>query len=330
MMKPRFVACLGLVCIMLLPLSARASNESVTLITGETIEARFIDHYWRNGQECFVFATPSGATLEFERGRIALISFRPYPPRSAAPPLADVIVETEPNNGLSSANPIAIDMIARGAITPAGDVDIYRVSLPGPGAIHVACTQPDDLEIQLLDSGKKVLRKSGLTFADEPLEFSHDVVKAGDYYIKVAGFHSFVEFKEEYRLKVGFTQAGNDPFEPNDTPGQAAAAPLGRGFDAYISRPGDLDYYMLSVWGPSTISVESTQPRDYYLAVLAPDGKTRLAGGDLGFAGERMSVSCDVHQPGTYYVLMKGFSDSEHSMHEPYTMMISVEPRPVR
>lgn len=151
---------------------------------------------------------------------------------------------------------------------------------------------------------------------------------------------SFALFCAEYLLHrtpnssflahLRFTQAGNDPFEPNDTPGQAAGAPLGRRFDAYISRPGDLDYYMLSVWGPSTISVESTQPRDYYLAVLAPDGKTRLAGGDLGFAGERMSVSCDVHQPGTYYVLMKGYSDSEHSMHEPYTMMISVEPRPVR
>ena len=329
-MKPKFAACLAMVCIMLLPLSARASSEYVTLVTGETIEARFIDHYWRSGQECFVFATPGGVTLEFDRGRIALISFRPFPPRSVAPPLANVIVEIEPNNGLSSANSIEVDMVARGAITPAGDVDIYRVSLPGPGTIHVACTQPDDLEIQLLNSGNKVLRKSGLTFSDEPLEFSHDVVEAGDYYIKVAGFHSFVEFKEEYRLKVGYTQAGNDPFEPNDTPRQAAAAPLGRRFDAYISRPGDLDYYMLYVSEPSTISVESTQPKDYYLAVLAPDGKTRLAGGDLGFAGERMSVSCDVLQPGTYYVLMKGYSDSEHSIHEPYTMMICVEPRPAR
>ena len=329
-MKPKFAACLAMVCIMLLPLSARAANESVTLITGETIEARFIDHHWRGGQEYFVFATPGGVTLEFDRGRIALISFRPFPPRSAALPLADVIIETEPNNGFSSANSIEVDMMARGAITPAGDVDIYRVSLPGPGTIHVACTQPDDLEIQLLDSRKNVLRKSGLTLSDEPLEFSHDVVAAGDHYVRVAGLHSFIEFKEEYRLKVGYTQAGNDPFEPNDTPQQAAAAPLGRRFDAYISRPGDLDYYMVSVWGPSTISVESTQPRDYYLAVLAPDGKTRLAGGDLGFAGERMSVSCDVQQPGTYYVLMKGYSDSEHNMHEPYTMTISVEPRPVR
>lgn len=246
-----------------------------------------------------------------------------------APPLAELVVEAEPNNGLSSANPIETDMTAGGAITPAGDVGIYRVSLPGPGTLHVTCTQPDDLEIQLLDSGKKVLRKSGLAFADEPLEFSHDVVKSGDYYIRVAGFHSVVEFKEEYRLKIGYTQAGNDPFEPNDTPQQAIAAPLGRRVDAYISRPGDLDYYMLSVWESSTISVEPTQPRDYYLAVLAPDGKTRLAGGDLGFAGERMSVSCDVHQPGTYYLLMKGYSDSEHSMHEPYTMTISVEPPPV-
>jgi len=330
MMRIKFATCLAMVCIMLLPLPARASNESVTLITGETIEARFLDHYWRNGQEYFVFATPSGATLELDRDRIALISFRTFPPRSAAPPLAEAAVEAEPNNGLSSANPIEIDMIARGAITPAGDVDIYRVSLPGPGTIHVACTQPDDLEIQLLDSGKKVLHKSGLAFSDQPLEFSRDVVEAGDYYIRVAGFHSFVEFKEEYRLKVGYMQAGNDLFEPNDTPQQSAAAPLGRRFDSYISRPGDLDYYMLCVWEPSTISVESTQPRDYYLAVLAPDGKTRLAGGDLGFAGERMSVSWDVHQPGTYYVLMKGYSDSEHSMHEPYTMMISVQPRPVR
>ena len=62
-MKPKFAACLAMVCIMLLPLSARAANESVTLITGETIEARFIDHHWRGGQEYFVFATPGGVIL---------------------------------------------------------------------------------------------------------------------------------------------------------------------------------------------------------------------------------------------------------------------------
>ena len=39
MMRTKFATCLAMVCIMLLPLPARASNELVTLVTGETIEA---------------------------------------------------------------------------------------------------------------------------------------------------------------------------------------------------------------------------------------------------------------------------------------------------
>ena len=46
----------------------------------------------------------------------------------------------------------------------------------------------------------------------------------------------------------------------------------------------------------------------------------------MGTPGQNMLLEADVYEPGTYYVVMRGYSTSHYNMHTPYTMTITVTP----
>ncbi len=72
---------------------------------------------------------------------------------------------------------------------------------------------------------------------------------------------------------------------------------------------------------------ESDQPVDLHLSLIDRDGKTVLLGDDYGHPGNKMVLTHDIFQPGTYYVLMRGdITPTYTACTPPYNMKITVKP----
>jgi cysteine-rich repeat protein len=197
--------------------------------------------------------------------------------------------ETEPNNAASTANPYAVPFF--GAISPAGDEDVVRVSVPtGPTTLvaetrevsHEACAN------NLLDSQVEILNSSGTTVRvsdnDGGLGLCSMAVApslpAGTYNVRVKAPPGSVTQTFPYRLNVtlvpevcgngnltpgeqcddGNTAAGDGcsatcRFELSETEPNGTsgqADPYADPWLAEISSAGDVDVVAVSVPGPSS------------------------------------------------------------------------------
>jgi hypothetical protein len=233
--------------------------------------------------------------------------------------------EREPNNDIASANPIAIGTDVTGAIDTNGDIDVYKVTVPTHGTFHVTCTQPADFYMAILNEAGTQIVGGDLGSPGKTMVLDADVFEPGNYYILVRGYSSSHKSDTPYTLRAEFREA-RDAFEPNDNIQQASTVVSGKQFDSFIYRPGDVDYYRIDVSWPASIKVASTQPADCHLSLVDSSGAKQLYGGDFGAAGSDMLLEGDVYEPGTYYVVMRGYSANHYNMHTPYTMTITVTP----
>ena len=242
-----------------------------------------------------------------------------------SPQPAHLRSEREPNNDIAGANLIAAGTDVTGAIAASGDVDVYKVSVPTHGTFHVTCTQPADFYMAILNEAGTQIVGGDLGSPGKTMVLDADVFEPGNYYILVRGYSSSHKSDTPYTLRAEFQEA-RDAFEPNDNIQQASTVVSGKQFDSFIYRPGDVDYYRIDVSWPSSIKVASTQPADYYLSIVDSSGTKQLYGGDFGSAGSNMLLEGDVYEPGTYYVVMRGYSANHYNMHTPYSMTITVTP----
>jgi len=251
------------------------------------------------------------------------------PPATSTPPATPqpeyLRAEREPNNDIARANPIALGTDVRGAISTTGDVDVYKVTVTTHGTFHVTCTQPADFYMAILNGAGTQIVGGDLGSPGTTMVLDADVFEPGNYYVLVRGYSSSHTSDTPYTLRTEFQEA-RDAFEPNDSIQQASTVVSGKQFDSFIYRPGDVDYYRIDVSWPTSIKVTSTQPADYHLSIVDSSGTKQLYGGDLGTPGQNMLLEGDVYEPGTCYVVMRGYSTSHYNMHTPYTMTITVTP----
>ncbi|MCR4426350.1 MAG: hypothetical protein NUW23_09210 [Firmicutes bacterium] len=232
----------------------------------------------------------------------------------------------EPNDTLETASPLPAGGSFDAWISSPHDRDYYYIDVTRPATVKVTSTQPQDYHLEILDrDGTTVLAGGDLGSKGTLMIATADLLGSGRYYVLMRPYSKAYDMDTPYQMTVEVTVGHSDPWEPNDTPEHAHRAVFGQEFAAYISDPDDRDYYRVDVSGPTSISVQSDQPEDYYLAILAPDGKAQLAGGDMGGKGSRMSAAVDVFLPGTYYVLMRPYSRA-YNIHQPYNMRIDVTP----
>jgi len=234
----------------------------------------------------------------------------------------------EPNNTIEQASPVVSGRQFESFIHRPGDVDYYRLNIAGPSTISITSTQPADYHLSVVDStGAKQLAGGDLGGVNKDMELVTDVYEAGAYYVLMSGYNaSTYNMHVPYNMTITVTPGGADRFEPNDEPSKAARAPLGQVLPAFLSKPGDVDYYAVEVAGPAKISVAADQPADMHLSILGPDGKTAIVSGGYGNKGTKISMSQDVFEPGVYYVVLRGYNASTYNMHVPYNLTISTTP----
>ena len=194
-----------------------------------------------------------------------------------------------------------------GGIDSRGDVDVFRVDLPGSAAIEARTVGRTDTRGELLDStGARLLMD------DDAGPGGNFSMRSGDldpgvYYVEVRG--------DEGPYAVNVRLSGNrdhgDDFESSTLLKLHSAADLaGVSPQVLLATAGriwpdarDADVFRVDVSEPSAVVVRASGGTDTYASLHSPDG-TELAMDDGGTGNFRIEANLD---SGVYYVRVGGY-----------------------
>ena len=236
--------------------------------------------------------------------------------------------DDEPNDSmLQASGPLVSGQEYRGFIGAKDDIDFSYLEIDTPQIIRLSLTNLPaevDYDLYLVTGEEDVLADSSNSGQqDEHIEYTTSSV--GVFYVLVLPFNNFSP-DEPYTLFMELSPAptptGEDTYEPNDTPEQAAGPlALGQELQSYIWDEGDVDVYAFQMDQPGTIQVsltDITAVADYDLFLSNGAGEP-LASSTRAIDREAIVQSL---QPGTYYVTVRSFAG--FSWKEPYTLRIDL------
>ena len=234
----------------------------------------------------------------------------------------------EPNDSmLQASGPLVPGQEYTGFISEKDDLDFFYLEIETPQIVSLSLTsipQEADYDLYLVTGEEDVLADSANSGPqEERIEYTTSSV--GVFYVLVLPFDNFSD-TESYKLLLELsaapTPSGEDTFEPNDTPEQAAGPlVLGQEYRSYIWDEGDVDVYFLQLDRASSIQVnltDITTVADYDL-FLSNQAGDLVASSTRAVDREFIEQSL---QPGTYYVTIKSFAG--FSQNEPYTVRIDL------
>ena len=196
---------------------------------------------------------------------VVVVDVGPGGTRSTAPPTD----EKEPNQTTAEATALALGGAARGSLDGSADVDVYKLAVTGTGALEVAVSGVDgvDLALEIADASGTVVAKSDRGPAATGEGVPNLGVIAGDYFVTVKEFVK--PAKPPKKKKKGAPDAapagrtGPSPAyevtarltkpadaterEPDDDPGAANDIFPGDTVTGYVGWTGDVDVWKLSL-----------------------------------------------------------------------------------
>ncbi len=275
-------------------------------------------------------------------------------------PAPTIINEVEPNGTAPTAQVLSGSencFIVQGAVTPAGDLDFYRLNNVPAGArawfytdtggTLVAGDRDSFIEIFAAD-GTTIIEADdddgtgnggdGTTESGFASSIAGRTLTAGGtYYFRVRGFGTApgTSVVNPYRMFLVITNTAAVPeVEPNGTAATAntlvtAAQPTGIASGS-ISSAAEVDFYSVAATAGNIlfISMDGDPTRtgvntlDGVVSLIAPDGTTVLIAADSGFGGANNSEAFDfnISTTGTYFVRVAGFSTESGRA---YNLMVS-------
>lgn len=263
-----------------------------------------------------------------------LADYTPLPTPTTEPsptPTPSYEDDNEPNDSmLQASGPLVSGQEHRGFISAKDDIDFSYLEIDTPQIIRLSLTDLPaevDYDLYLVTGEEDVLADSSNSGQqDEHIEYTTSSV--GVFYVLVLPFNNFSP-DEPYALSLELSPAptptGEDTYEPNDTPEQAAGPlALGQELQSYIWDEGDVDVYVFEMDQSATVQVsltDITAVADYDLFLSNGAGEP-LASSTRAIDREAIVQSLP---PGTYYVTVQSFAG--FSWKEPYTVRIDlVEP----
>lgn len=253
---------------------------------------------------------------------------RPVAPRPAtvrAPRAASILVESEPNDSVATADSAALGNQGTGVVNPAGDVDTWFVDLTAGQFFSV---DVDARSIgSFLDPLLSVIAPDGHTvvafnddFDGSDSRITYRVPADGRYYVQVTAFGGVGFPILNYAINFGTVTCGavGAELEPNDTPASATRMAIGDSVVGEVcahdaSVAGDVDYWAFTAQAGTTVELQVDVvvlglSGDPFVALFASDGTTRLAFNDnAGFADSRLQFS--IAATGTYYAAVSTVAD---------------------
>ena len=178
-----------------------------------------------------------------------------------------------------------------GSISPAGDLDSYRITVTQTGVLVAQTTGATDTVGALYDSGGRLIQMNDDGGTDNNFQIEQ-LVFPGTYYLVVGAFDSSIT--GSYGLITPFI------------------APTAIG--ASDSHNGSLvaaehDYYAITVTQPGVLTVRTTGTTDTFGVLYDSEGRLIANNDDVSNTNRNFRIDRLVF-PGTYYLLVRGYSPS--------------------
>lgn len=272
-------------------------------------------------------------------------------PRHAAPGrarvaaiAASIVVESEPNDSIRTADSIALGDQATGVINPANDVDTWFVDLTAGQFVNLdvdAASQgsPLDATLVLFGPGGGAVVTFNDDFDGSDSRISYHVPTSGRYYVMISSFGRVGgDPTARYDLNFGLVDcpAVGTEVEPNDAPATASPIAIGDSATGQLcsqNLAGDVDYWAFTGQAGTTIEVDIDAGQvsgllvDPFMALFASDGTTRLAFSDNN-DGPDPRFQFSIVTTGTYYVAVTDVAGNGGNPF-PYTLKVrAIAPGP--
>jgi hypothetical protein len=240
--------------------------------------------------------------------------------------IPSVGIETEPNDQLSEANPLALDSPVTGEIATPSDVDVYRVTVTQPTApsLLLETTTTGTFVFGIVSVDETPIA-AALASQGQPGEATvEQQLQPGVYYVAVFSYEEdpgtgpyvlSVETERGPAMTSTPTPSGLPPAqteaEPNDQASQANPLALNSPVAGEIAPPGDRDGYLITLSEPAspTIRMETSAQGPLAFGLVTPSGTILAAGvASQGQPGQA-TVETPV-PPGQYFVLVVASGDA--------------------
>ncbi len=248
--------------------------------------------------------------------------------RRAAP---KPIVEADGNDSYGSAQAIPPNARVEGRITPRGDRDWYRLTVPIAGLLRVGAEAPPeniDLYARLWNADVAVAGNwQGAPRDGGALDAVFEIPAAGEYRIEIADGNNSADSAAPFATDFEFLPS-NDPLEPNDTVGAAKPLPLPSAVRPAIFPRGDRDWLRFWIAQPGLLSVvaENVPDRlDIALRLWNLDGDVVKNWQQPARAGGDTVLEAELAVPGVY-VLEMADGNNDASSHETFDLTASFTP----
>ncbi len=200
--------------------------------------------------------------LEVRDGRDDARSERPYRLTVRFTPTVD---PGEPNDSLTTAQPLALDARIQANILPRGDVDWFRIETPRQGTLGLHITGVADT-LDLVARGWNARRQPFTAWLTPPRKGADtvamiDLPEPGTYWFEIHDGNEDARSEQPYTLALSFTPTP-DEGEPNGTIAEATSLAFGVPLHASILPQGDVDVYRVETGGAGALDVDITNQAD--------------------------------------------------------------------
>ena len=232
--------------------------------------------------------------------------------------------ETEPNGTKAQANTLALNGSNTGNISPAGDVDWWKVTTTGDGQLSLTLTSQAGkyLWVYLYDNDGTTLINSTYTAGTTTL--NSDGLAAGTYFLKIVAYYAADIGGYTIANTLTVPAQANDA-EPNGLKSQALVLPLNGNKTGHIGYyynnvRDSIDWYKVTTNADGLLKLQLTSYNGKYVWVYLYDnnGTTLL---NSTYTNASTDLLTDGLAAGTYYVRINCYYPSDFA---PYKLVSSL------
>lgn len=226
-----------------------------------------------------------------------------------------LMAETEPNGVIARATAVSPNGSLTATMDPAGDLDWFAVTLPGPGRLTATVEAPPaNMRPSIQAYGRHTQWLGVYHTAINPGDEVHvvlDLTEPGTYFLRVNDNANQVS-AGAYTLRTGFVPVP-DAGEPNQRAGNATLF-TGPAMSGTIFPRGEEDWYRIHVNAGNTLELELTPPAAMRgeLSLYSPDFNWMGVYATAANPGDAVFLSHAVPGAGTYYIRLHDAGNLAH------------------
>ncbi|MEN6336471.1 MAG: CARDB domain-containing protein, partial [Phycisphaerales bacterium] len=196
------------------------------------------------------------------------------------------------------------------SINPIGDRDLYTVSIPCKGTLHVFQQGTTELTIHVVDSRGTILQSSS-SYAGSPSQMTYPFTGPATVYVLATEWNDNGWSPFPYELRTWFDPAGElERLQDNDDRKTATPIELGTMVRDNILPTGDQDWYQFVVDQPGLLNVWIDARPELSVTLVDAEGKSPPA---LNAYWNTQSQANWNVQPGVYFLQVTSWGNNDEA-----------------